>query len=211
MPGLFIAFEGLDGSGKSTVLKRVAEEIADPETPVIVTREPGGTPLGLAIRELLLGQNHRPTARAELLLMCADRAEHVSTVIQPALDAGQVVLSDRFAASTRAYQGGGLGLPSGDVEAAIAAATGGLEPDLYVLFDVDPEVGNSRRSRNPATVNALDQRTLEFKQSVRATYLSMADGNARWAVVDANQPLDEVINQVIEIVRARLQDTQIAI
>lgn len=206
MPGLFIAFEGLDGSGKSTVLKRVAEELRQTGLLPVVTREPGGTSLGLAIRELLLGQDHRPAARTELLLMCADRAEHVATVISPALDDGEVVLSDRYAASTRAYQGGGLQLPADEIESAIQAATGGLEPDLYVLFDVDPLVGNARRSADPPSINALDQRTLAFKQRVRATYLKLADTESHWIVVDANQPTEAVTSQVMEIVQTRISE-----
>lgn len=202
VPGAFIAFEGLDGSGKSTVLSAVARALREQGRTVLTTREPGGTALGSAIRNLVLGQEHRPTARTELLLMCADRAEHVATVIQPALERGEIVISDRFEASTRAYQGGGLGLDDRSVTESIQAATGGLRPDLYLLFDVDPLTAFERRQADAESINALDQRALDFRQRVRDRYLDLAASEPDWTVIDANQRLECVTQAALATVYA---------
>jgi dTMP kinase len=181
--GIFIAFEGGEASGKSTQAQRLATRID-----AVLTREPGGTPLGEEIRSLLLHADHDVGPRAEALLMAAARAQHVREVIEPALAAGRHVVTDRFTASSLAYQGAGRGLPLGEVQALSAFATAGLEPDLYVLLDLAPEVAAARRSRSQDRMEAAGE---AFHQRVRAGFLSLAS-DRRWIVVDGARPPDEV-------------------
>jgi len=202
MPGVFIAFEGIDGSGKSTAARSVAEQLRARGLDVVLTREPGGTEPGRQIRALLLESDHGLAPETELLLMCADRAEHVATVIRPALGAGAIVVSDRYAGSTRAYQGYGLGLNTSIVDAAIRIATGGLCPDLTILFDLEPEVAHSRRSGEAEQLNQLDVRDLEYRTRVRDGFLKLAQASERWRVVDASQPLNLVIRELLALVEA---------
>jgi dTMP kinase len=145
MPGLFVTFEGGEGSGKSTQVTRLAERLRAGGLEPLVTREPGGTPLAEGIRHLLLDRSHTPSALTEALLMVASRAELVGRVLRPALESGRVVLCDRYGDSTIAYQGAGRGLDREMLAGWNRAATGGLTPDLTILFDVDPGVGLSRR------------------------------------------------------------------
>lgn len=184
--GLFITFEGCEGTGKSTQMRLLAKRLDAAGVPYIVTREPGGTPLGEAIRGLLLEQRgHAVDARAELLLYEASRAQLVAEVIEPGLAARQVVLCDRFADSTVAYQGGGRGLPTPDVEAANEAATGGLAPDLTLLFDVDVTVGLERATRQGA--DRLESEGVVFHERVRAAFLDIARRNRdRVVVIDGS-------------------------
>lgn len=200
MPGSFVAFEGLDGSGKSSVLRAVVDLLRGDGHDVLTTREPGGTAVGAAIRDLVLGSEHDMSARTELLLMCADRAEHVASVIRPALEAGRIVLCDRYEASTRAYQGGGLGIADDEIRKVIDVATGGLMPDLYVLFDVEPVIATERRSADSGSINALDARSLQFKMRVRDRYLEMAAGEPNWISIDATMPLEQVIERSYRVV-----------
>jgi dTMP kinase len=180
--GLFIAFEGGEASGKSTQASRLASRLD-----AVLTREPGGTPTGEQIRALLLDPGNVVDARAEALLMAAARAQHVHEVIEPALAAGRHVVTDRFTASSLAYQGFGRGLPLADVAALSAFATGGLEPDLYVLLDLAPEVAAARRAREHDRMEAAGE---AFHQKVRDGFLALAD--ERWLVVDGALPPDEV-------------------
>jgi dTMP kinase len=195
--GKFIAFEGLDGTGKSTVLARVADRLRAAGVDLVTTREPGGTDAGAAIRALILNGELPLAPRTELLLMCADRAQHVETVIQPALASGKMVLSDRFEASTRAYQGSGLGLPAEEIAGAVAIATGGLRPDLYVLLDLDPDIASARRHGDAGAVNALDGRAHEFRLAVRNAYLHMAASEPGWVVIDASREVSAVAEAAI--------------
>ena len=136
MRGLFITFEGIEHCGKTTQSRLIADRLRNTRRSVVLTREPGGTPLGTAIRELVLQPSTDPIdTTAELLLFAADRAQHVRTLIQPALADGKVVISDRFHDSTRAYQGYGRGIDMDTIDRAISLATGGLEPDLTILMD----------------------------------------------------------------------------
>ena len=192
MAGWFIAFEGLDGSGKSTIAKRVTERLRASGKDVVLTREPGGTLIGQAIRKLILESGQTADPVTELMLMCADRAEHVHSVIRPGIDRGAVVLTDRYAASTRAYQGYGLEMNFDTVEAAIAVATGGLEPDLNLLFDIDPETAIARRSGDAGNINMLDLRDFGFRCRVREGFLSLARNSSNWRVVDASMNVDDV-------------------
>jgi dTMP kinase len=182
--GLFVAFEGGEASGKSTQAQRLADRIG-----ALLTREPGGTPLGEQVRSLLLDPGHVVDERAEALLMAAARAQHVHDVIEPALARGQHVVTDRFTASSLAYQGFGRGLALDDVQALSTFATGGLEPDLYVLLDLDPAVAAARRSREHDRMEAAGE---AFHQRVRAGFRSLAAIDRRWIVVDGALPADEV-------------------
>jgi dTMP kinase len=202
MPGVFIAFEGIDGSGKSTAARSVVDQLRAGGLNVVLTREPGGTEPGRQIRALLLESDHGLSPETELLLMCADRAEHVASVIRPALETGASVVSDRYVGSTRAYQGYGLGLDTSMVDAAIEIATGGLCPDLTILFDLEPELAYSRRSGDAARLNRLDVRDLEYRTRVRNGFLKLARSSERWRVVDASRPLDVVINEALTLVVA---------
>jgi dTMP kinase len=182
--GIFIAFEGGEASGKSTQAQRLAVRID-----AVLTREPGGTPLGEEIRSLLLDPAHAVDERAEALLMAAARAQHVHDVIEPALARGQHVVTDRFTASSLAYQGFGRGLALDDVTALSAFATAGLEPDLYILLDVDPAVSAARRSRDHDRMEAAGD---AFHARVRAGFRSLAAIDRRWIIVDGALPADEV-------------------
>lgn len=180
--GRFIAFEGGEASGKSTQAMRLAERLD-----AVFTREPGGTPIGEQIRALLLDPAGEVEVRTEALLMAAARAQHVHDVIEPALVAGRHVVTDRFTASSLAYQGYGRGLPLEDVRALSAFATAGLEPDLYVLLDVPPDVAAARRDREH---DRMESAGAAFHQRVRDGFLVLADD--RWLVVDGTLPPDEV-------------------
>jgi dTMP kinase len=197
--GSFIAFEGIDGSGKSSALQAVADALRERGLDVVETREPGGTEPGRLIRRLVLDEGYDLAAETELFLMCADRAEHVSKVLRPALARGAIVLSDRYAGSTRAYQGYGLGIDLALVDAAISLATGGLCPDCTILFDVDPAVAFSRRSGDPNKVNALDLRDLAFRERVREGFLTLAEQAECWYVIDAAQAAPAVVEQATRI------------
>ena len=201
MPGCLVVFEGPEGSGKTTQLRSIAAWLAGTHE-VCVTREPGGTSVAEAIRGVVLAHRDEPREpTTDAFLMNAARADVVRRVIRPALDRGRVVLSDRYAASTRAYQGAGDGVPDDWLQELERLATGGLLPDRYVLFDLDVEVGLARR-RGDGDVNAMDQRALAFHRRVRDGYLAMAGGEpARWSVVDASAP-PEAVQAVLRTVVA---------
>ncbi len=205
MPGLFVTFEGGEGSGKSTQVARLAARLRGRALDPLVTREPGGTPLAEGVRALLLDPDRRPVPLAEALLMEASRAQLVETVIRPALAAGRVVLCDRYADSTLAYQGGGRGLDAAMLASWNASATGGLVPALTLLFDVPAETGLGRRQRASAETNRLDREPTEFHERVRARYLELAAAEPeRWIVLDATLAEDELEAQVWEVVGPRV-------
>jgi len=187
MPGVFVTFEGGEGSGKSTQIERLAARLAARGLDPLRAREPGGTPLGEGVRDLLLDPARKPSPMTEALLLESARAELVATMIRPALAAGRVVLCDRYDDSTLAYQGGGRGLEDAKLRAMNRAATGGLVPDLTILFDLDPELGLARRGRAPGPTNRLDREPLEFHRRVRRRYLELAAAEPeRWRVIDAS-------------------------
>lgn len=200
-PGRLVAFEGIDGSGKTTQAGRLAGRLGPA---AVLTREPGGTGLGRQLRTLLLDAA-RPTVsdRAEALLMAADRAQHVDELVAPALAAGRWVVTDRFSASTLAYQGGGRGLRSDELAAVVSWAAAGVEPDLNVLVDVPLDVARRRiGATDPDRFERLDA---DFHRRVRDAYRSLADGHPRsWLVVDGNAAVDVVADEVWEGVVARL-------
>ena len=173
MTGCFVTFEGGDGSGKSTQLRRAAERLRRHRADVVVTREPGGTPFAESARALLLEGGRRGPV-SEAYLIEAARADLVGAVIRPALAAGQVVLCDRHCDSTLAYQGFGRGLDLDSLRALNRAATGGLEPDLTLLYDLDPERSLERRANAPGASNRIDREPLEFHRRVRQGFLALA-------------------------------------
>jgi dTMP kinase len=192
---LFVTFEGPEGSGKSTQIRRLAAVLEAQNLPVLVTREPGGTTIGNAIRAVLLDPARTEmSARAETLLFNAARAQIVDQVIRPALDAGKLVLCDRYADSTLAYQGYGHGQPLEPLRALGAYATGGLTPDLTIYLDIDVQDGLQRKQADGgAEWNRMEEKALAFHQAVRAGYLELAAAEpTRWLVVDAAQSIDAV-------------------
>jgi len=193
---MFITFEGPDGSGKSTQIKLLAEFLQARGRAVVLTREPGGTGIGEQIREVVLSnKNHAITSETEALLFSAARAQIVREIILPALAAGKIVLCDRYADSTMAYQGYGLGLDHAALTAITRFATGGLVPDLTFYIDVPVEVGIARKQRGET--NRLDEKALAYHQRVRAGFLEMARGEpSRWIVVDGTQAIERVQNEI---------------
>lgn len=190
--GLFLTLEGGEGCGKSTQLRLLAHDLERAGQPVRVLREPGGTTLGEEVRSLLLDpDNGGLDARAELLLYEAARAQLVAEVIEPALDAGEIVICDRFYDSTTAYQGYGRGLPAQQVTLLNEIATGGLRPDRTLVLDIDPVCGLARATSGGA--DRLEREDLLFHQRVREGFLAIAQGDpARVRVIDASGAVDEV-------------------
>lgn len=203
--GLFITFEGPEGSGKTTQIQLLGEWLSCRGYNVLITREPGGTPLGDRIRAILLSPEHRDMCpEAEALLFSAARSQLIRQVIQPHLDRGGVVLCDRYADSTLAYQGYGRGLDLAALQAITAFATGGLWPDLTIYLDLPVEEGLARRRRSATQEwNRLDAEQLAFHQRVREGYLRMAAASPRWLVLDARQPIDSLQQVIREQVAKR--------
>ena len=210
-PGRLIAFEGVEGAGKSTqleLLRRALEGRGGPPVgasrEVVVTREPGGTPAGERVRALLLDPEVELHPRAEALLFAAARAELVENVIRPALERGAVVLCDRYLDSSLAYQGGARGLGREPVEQVNRFATGGLLPDLVVLLDLDPADGLRRRGGHPDRIEGQD---LAFHHRVRDAFRELAAADPdRFRVVDAAAPVPEVAARVQAAVLALLAE-----
>lgn len=198
----FVAFEGGEGTGKSTQIARAARWLREHGYDVLETREPGGTPLGQELRRLVLDPAGHVTPRAETLLYAADRAYHVDTVIRPALEAGRVVLTDRYVDSTLAYQGAGRGL--NDARVVTTWATGGLLPHLTVLLDLDPRVGLARAGAR-STLDRLEADTLAFHEAVRAGFLALAaEAPDRYLVIDAGADEAAIAEQVAGVLAASL-------
>ena len=199
--GLLIAFEGGEGTGKSTQSALLAQWLRSAGHDCVVTYEPGGTRLGVRVRSLLLDPSGAPmSARAEALLYAADRADHVDTVIRPALDRGAVVVTDRYVDSSLAYQGAGRDLPVDEVERLSRWATGGLRPDLVILLDLDPAVGLERAGRRAAPADRLEAESLEFHERVRRAFLSLAGHGGRYTVLAAVAPVEEIAERVRQVV-----------
>jgi dTMP kinase len=206
MPRLFITFEGGEGSGKSTQLARLAARLKARGVDPVVTREPGGTPLAEGIRALLLDPARRPGPVAEAFMMEAARADLVTSVIRPALDGGRVVLCDRYDDSTLAYQGAGRGLDDAMLRGWNRAATGGLVPDLTLLFDLDPASGLARRSAAAGETNRLDREPSAFHARVRERFLALArEAPGRWVVLDATRTPEETEASIWKVIESRLR------
>jgi dTMP kinase len=192
MPGKFITLEGIDGAGKSTHLQWLAELLrGEGGREVVVTREPGGTPLGEKLRALLL--NEPMDVGTETLLMFAARQQHLAQVILPALSRGAWVLSDRFTDATFAYQGGGRGVPAAKLATLERWVQGGLQPDLTLFFDVPVAVGQGRLQAGQVGLDRFEREAAEFHERVRGTYLERAARySARIRVIDATQPVPDI-------------------
>jgi dTMP kinase len=198
----FITFEGIEGSGKSTQAQRLAEALGKD---VVLTQEPGGTELGRRVRELLLHQKSLGLSPvAEVLLFFADRAQHVSEKVRPALAAGKIVISDRYADSSLAYQGYGRGLPLDLLHGVVALATGGLVPDLTFFLDVPVELGLARIAKRGA-YDRLESELREFHERVRAGYLELARQDPRrWITFDGTLPPKVLAERVLTAAVAAL-------
>lgn len=195
--GLFISFEGIDGSGKSTQTKRLAENLRAAGHDVVLTREPGGSPGAEEIRALVLqGDPDRWSAETELLLFTASRRDHLERTIRPALTAGKVVICDRFADSTRMYQG----LSRGDLRGKVDALHDlmiGVEPDLTILIDIDPAVGLSRAKSRQTVEERFEDFGVDLQTRMRAGFLTLAQEYAsRFRVIDGAQSADDVAKDV---------------
>ncbi len=198
-PGLFVCLEGGDGAGKSTQVRLLRAALEQRGCEVLVTRQPGGTPLGAEIRQLVLHGDH-VSARAEALLFAADKAHHVDQLIRPALAAGTVVITDRYVDSAITYQGAGRELGREEVTALQHWAVGGLLPDLTIILDVSPDLGRTRRG---AVHDRLESEADDFHDAVRRGYLELAAHDPdRYLVVDGSLPVDEIHRHVLVAVDA---------
>lgn len=201
---MFITLEGSDGSGKTTQIQLLEKHLLDKGQDVLVTREPGGTRIGESIRQVLLDMEHRKMhARAETLLFNAARAQLIEEVIRPALKMDKIVLCDRFADSTVAYQGNGREQDIAELERLIHFATGGLRPALTVYLDLPPEEGIRRKIADYR--NRLDVQGLQFYRLVEAGYQQLISQDPqRWVVVDASRPREQVHDEIVRAVEKRL-------
>jgi len=209
MAGIFITFEGIDGCGKSTQLRLLASELRVRGLKVVATREPGGTPLGQKLRAALLDVQEQVDPLAELFVFAADRAQHVRKHLLPALAAEQIVLSDRYADATLAYQGSGRGFEPGLSQEIVQLATGGLQPDLTLLFDLSVAESAVRTRRRVAAKNTdrLDIEDAEFHTRVRNAYLEIAKANPeRVRIIDARGSVQETHGAVMDIVLSFLEE-----
>jgi dTMP kinase len=212
--GVFITFEGGEGSGKSTQIKLLAERLSKAGHQVVITREPGGTPEAEKIRELLVQRDGGDWSEtAECLLFFAARAMHVRDLVKPALEAGKIVLCDRFTDSTRAYQSYGHGFPLETLEAIKEIAIGDFEPDITLILDLDPRTGierstgrNAQTSRNDnKTEDRFERLDLSFHERLREGYLKIAKDNPkRCFVLDATKCIEDLSGEIESIVKSRL-------
>jgi dTMP kinase len=209
MAGAFITFEGIDGCGKSTQLRLLASELRVRGLEIVTTREPGGTRLGQRLRAALLDVEEQVDPLAELLVFAADRAHHVRTLLLPALKAGRIVLSDRFADATVAYQGAGRGFKPELIREIVQLATDGLRPDLTLLFDLSVAESAVRTRRRVASKNSdrLDSEDAGFHTRVRNAYLEMAKAEpGRFHIIDARVPVQETHETVRNIAMPFLRE-----
>lgn len=206
--GLFLVLEGGEGVGKTTQVALLSEWMRERDVPYVTAREPGGTPVGEAIREVLLGRAELDVpAETELLLILAARAAFVRDVVRPALEAGKVVLADRFALSTLAYQGYGRGLDLEAVRSGTDFATGGLRPDLYVLLDLPVAEGADRQRRSGADPDRIESAGSAFLTRVREGYLELAAREAGVATLSAAGTPEEVHRRIRDLLSARYPET----
>lgn len=202
---MFIVFEGVEGSGKTTQLQRVAAALRERGIDPVVTREPGGTPVGEAVREILLDARRRLDPEMELLLILTARAALVREVIRPALEADRVVLSDRYDLSTFAYQGGGRGLPIEEIRRLNERATGRLRADLYIVLDVSAGEGLHRKAGRPP--DRIEGDGPEFHDRVARAYRELADSEANVVRVEATRGRDAVYEEIERVLAERFPKT----
>ncbi|MBV8531439.1 MAG: dTMP kinase [Candidatus Eremiobacteraeota bacterium] len=200
---MFVVVEGIEGSGKSTLLSALAERLRAGGRDVLTTREPGGTPVGDAIREIFLRRGLSICAMTESLLLNAARAQHVAEVIRPALEAGRMVLCDRFTDSTLAYQGYGRGADLETLGAVCKIATGGLEPDLVLQLDIPVGVARERLRGRRAATDRIEAEDDAFHERVREGFRRLA-GSPRHRILDAALPSARILEQALDEVKARL-------
>ena len=205
MTGLFISFEGIDGSGKSTQARLLAERLKQDGRAVVLTREPGGSPGAEEIRQMVLeGDTDRWSAKTELLLFTAARRDHLERTIRPALAQGDIVITDRFADSSRIYQG--LGRAAlGDMVDQLHALVIGQEPDLTILVDMDPDTGLKRALGRQGTEERFEDFGLEMQVRMRQGFLDLAAKHSdRFVVINGDQPIEDVQADILKAVLARL-------
>ncbi len=204
--GVFVTFEGGDGVGKSTQAERLQEWLEAEGYTTVRTREPGGTEVGGLVRDIVLHHRGEIVARAEALLYAADRAQHVATVVRPALERGDIVIQDRYFDSSLAYQGAGRVLGRDEVRRLSLWAVEGLIPDVTVLLDLDPDIARERREAQGKPFDRLEAEEAEFHENVRREFLALADAEpARFLVVDASRPVDEIAAAVRKRVQSALE------
>jgi dTMP kinase len=210
--GAFITFEGIDGSGKSTQMRMLASVLRLRGLEVVTTREPGGTSLGKRLRSAVLDLQEQVDPLAELLLYAADRAQHVNTLLRPALLTNHIVLSDRYADATVAYQGAGRGFPAETIREVVHLATGGLKPDLTLIFDLSVAEcrARARRRAQNGQIDRLDTEDAAFYTRVRHAYLRIAKSEPdRVRLLDASGSIDEtharVMNTVMPFIESKVQ------
>lgn len=202
----FITLEGGEGAGKSTSRDFIVLLLEEQNIPFIQTREPGGTPIGETLRDVLLSkEGTAPSVTAELLMVFAARAQHLHEVIEPALRDGKWVLCDRFTDATYAYQGYGRGFELGQIEALETLVQRGRHPDLTILFDIDPRLGMTR-ARQRAELDRFEEEHMEFFDRVREGYLTRAKNEARFRVIDASQSIDLVQQALRELLLPMLSE-----
>lgn len=206
---MFITIEGPEGSGKSSVAKKVAEMLERDGEQIVMTREPGGTPIAEQIRNVILDkENTKMDPMTEALLYAASRRQHLVEKVWPLSKEGKIVISDRFIDSSLAYQGGARGLGIDRIyDLNMTYATEGYSPDLTLLFDLDPEIGLARIAANASReVNRLDLEKIEFHRQVRQTFLDLAKRfPERFVVIDASKSFDEVVADTYKVVKDRIK------
>lgn len=206
--GILITFEGPEGAGKTTVLKKIMPEILSHNVDVIVTREPGGIRIAEAIRKIILDpKNTAIDGKTELLLFAAARRQHLNEKVRPALATGKVVIIDRFIDSSVAYQGYARDISVAEVNMINEVATDGLLPDLTLYFDVDTEIGLSRVMSGNREVNRLDLEARQMHEKVRAGYQEVAKLNSdRIVTIDASQPLEKVVIDTLQVIKEKFPE-----
>ena len=200
----FIVFEGPEGAGKSTQIKRLESALRDHGIEPVMTREPGGTPASDAIRKVILDPDLNINPLTEFLLYSASRAQHVDEVIKPALEQNKVVISDRFFGASVAYQGYGRGLELDFIYNLTNRVTQGIQPDLVLLLDLDPQVGLERIAAR-GQKDRLELADISFHQKVRQGFLEQAKANPHWHMIDALQTQDKVTEQIWQVISAQLK------
>jgi dTMP kinase len=201
-PGLFVTLEGGDGAGKTTQSRLLEEWLVRAGREVVRTREPGGTEVGVLVRDIVLHHRGEVSPRAEALLYAADRAHHIETLVRPALARGAVVIQDRYLDSSVAYQGAGRVLDAGEIRDLSLWAAEGLLPDVTVLLDLDPAVGRARRDADDKPFDRLESERDDFHSRVRTAFLGLAEAEpGRFLVLDASRHADELATDI----RTRLE------
>lgn len=209
MKGYFITLEGVEGSGKSTQVRLIKEYLESLGYKVVTTFEPGDTEVGKEIRKILLSpDNTELVSKAELLLYVAERAQHVFELLKPSLEEGKIIISDRYTDATLAYQGYARGLDQNLIEELNTIATEGLEPDLTLLLDIDPQISLRRAKQvtaeNSSKGDRIEAEKISFHQKVRKGYLDLAKREERIELIDANQSIDNIFNSIKIILQKRL-------